>query len=112
NRQNDILTLRKAAAGDLWLHTKEIPGTHVILRLNSNDTDINRVPDQSLTEAGLLAAYYSKAREGGKVAVDYTFKNEVKKPRGARPGMVIYDNYWTINVDLSSPDLTALLNQL
>jgi len=111
NRQNDQLTLRKAAEGDLWLHTKEIPGTHVILRLPNSDQDINRVPDQSLTEAALLAAYFSKAREGGKVGVDYTFKSQVKKPRGARPGMVIYDNYWTINVDLTSPQLTTLLSQ-
>jgi len=110
NRQNDLLTLRKAAAEDLWLHTKEIPGTHVILRLNSGDGDINHVPDQSLTEAALLAAHYSKARESGKVAVDYTFKSQVKKPRGARPGMVIYENYWTINVDLDNPLLTTLLS--
>jgi predicted ribosome quality control (RQC) complex YloA/Tae2 family protein len=57
------------------------------------------VPDQTLEEAAILAAYYSSAREDSKVPVDYTFRYQVKKPPGAKPGMVIYDHYWTLLAD-------------
>lgn len=96
NRQNDILTLKQARGHDLWLHAKDIPGTHVIVRLPPYVTTIHDVPDQSLEEAANLAAYFSKAQESSKVPVDYTLRANVRKPGGARPGMVIYDNYWTI----------------
>jgi predicted ribosome quality control (RQC) complex YloA/Tae2 family protein len=99
NRQNDILTLKQARGHDLWLHAKDIPGTHVIVKLPPSLTSINDVPDKSLEEAANLAAYFSKAQESGKVPVDYTFRANVRKPGGARPGMVIYDNYWTIMAD-------------
>lgn len=111
NRQNDLLTTKKSSPGDLWLHAKDIPGTHVIVRLPETGYDINKIPDRTLTEAALLAAYYSRAREGGKVDVDYTFRRQVKKPKGARPGMVVYDGYWTITVDLRDPSLDRLLAQ-
>ena len=101
NRQNDVLTLKQARGHDLWLHAKDIPGTHVIIKLPPSLASINDVPDQSLEEAANLAAYFSKAQESSKVPVDYTFRANVRKPGGARPGMVIYDNYWTI---LASPD--------
>jgi len=87
NRQNDILTLKQARGHDLWLHAKDIPGTHVIVKLPPYVTSIHDVPDQSLEEAANLAAYFSKAQES---------RANVRKPGGARPGMVIYDNYWTI----------------
>jgi predicted ribosome quality control (RQC) complex YloA/Tae2 family protein len=96
NYQNDILTLKESSKNDLWLHTKEIPGTHVIVRLPRGTNDINQVPDATLEEAAALAAYFSKANQSDKVEVDYTFRFNVRKPSGARPGMVIYDNYWTI----------------
>jgi predicted ribosome quality control (RQC) complex YloA/Tae2 family protein len=96
NRQNDILTLKQARGHDLWLHAKDIPGTHVIVKLPPSLTSIHDVPDQTLEEAANLAAYFSKAQESSKVPVDYTFRANVRKPGGARPGMVIYDNYWTI----------------
>lgn len=99
NRQNDLLSLKQAERGDLWLHTKEVPGTHVILKLPPSIQSIHDVPDRSLEEASCLAALYSKAFQSDKVAVDYTFRSNVKKPAGARPGMVIYDNYWTIMVN-------------
>ncbi len=99
NRQNDHLSLKQAERGDLWLHTKEVPGTHVILKLPPHVHSIHDVPDRSLEEAACLAALYSKASQSDKVAVDYTFRSNVKKPAGARPGMVIYDNYWTIMVN-------------
>jgi len=96
NRQNDWLTLREAEHHDLWLHTKEVPGTHVIIKLPAHFKSIHEVPDQTLIEAATLAAYFSKASQSNKVAVDYTFSQNVKKPNAAKPGMVIYENYWTI----------------
>lgn len=111
NRQNDWLTLRIAKREDLWLHTKEIPGTHVIINLPAAMKSIDDVPDRTLQEAAGLAAYFSKAREAMKVPVDYTFRQNVKKPSGAKPGMVIYDNYWTINVNPQDPEILGLLEQ-
>ncbi|MGE5397582.1 MAG: NFACT RNA binding domain-containing protein, partial [Chitinophagales bacterium] len=109
NRQNDLLTLKKAGKNDLWLHVQGFAGTHVILSLPSQMESVEDIPDRSLEDAAMLAAYYSKAKEAEKVAIDYTFRYNVKKPRGARPGMVIYDNYWTINVNPSDPRLKELL---
>jgi len=109
NRQNDWLTLREAERNDLWLHTKDVPGTHVIIKLPAHIKSIHDVPDQTLVEAASLAAYYSKASQSNKVAVDYTFCQNVKKPNAAKPGMVIYDNYWTIMANPCSELLTRLL---
>ena len=96
NRQNDNLTLKQARGNDLWLHAQAIPGTHVIVKLPSTCSSISQVPDRTLEEAANLAAYFSKAQNSSKVAVDYTFRAHVRKPSGAKPGMVIYDNYWTV----------------
>ena len=93
NRQNDQLTLKDADYRDLWLHTQKIHGSHVILRTGGQEVD-----DDTLVEAAKIAAYYSQARESGNVPVDYTQVKHVKKPAGARPGMVIYQTYQTINV--------------
>ena len=90
NRQNDELTLRTAAKTDLWLHVKGIPGSHVIIVCDGQTP-----PDCTVTEAMTLAAYYSRARDGQGVEVDCTQVRNVKKPNGARPGMVIYDRYRT-----------------
>ncbi|MDD3363774.1 MAG: NFACT RNA binding domain-containing protein [Syntrophomonas sp.] len=110
NHQNDRLTLRESDRNDLWLHTKNIPGTHVIISLPPTIKLIDQVPDQTLEEAATLAAFYSKASSSPKVEVDYTFRFNVKKPGGARPGMVIYDNYWTIVVKPNSEILQKLLD--
>lgn len=109
NRQNDQLTLKTAARHDLWLHTRQIPGAHVIIRLPRTVTSIEEVPQNSLEEAALLAAYFSKARQDHKVPVDYTFRNNVRKPSGAKPGMVIYENYWTLYTDPDTKRLEAIL---
>ena len=92
NRQNDELT-RSADHRDVWLHTQKIHGSHVILCSGGAE-----VPAQDLEEAAVLAAYYSQARESGSVPVDYTAVKNVKKPAGARPGMVIYTTYRTLYV--------------
>ncbi|MGI6586667.1 MAG: fibronectin/fibrinogen-binding protein [Gracilibacteraceae bacterium] len=93
NVQNDYLTLKLAVNQDIWLHTKDIPGSHVLIKTKGKDVD-----DTTLKEAANLAAYYSKGRMSSKVPVDYTIKKNVKKPNGAKPGMVIYENYNTIYI--------------
>ncbi|NLA58268.1 MAG: fibronectin/fibrinogen-binding protein [Firmicutes bacterium] len=93
NRQNDYLTFRIANPDDMWLHVKDIPGSHVVIRSRGTEP-----PAATLKEAALLAAHYSKSRAGHNVAVDYTARKHVRKPRGAKPGMVIYDHYRTIFV--------------
>lgn len=93
NRQNDKLTLKDADFRDLWLHTQKIHGAHVILCTGGAEP-----PAEDLREAAMIAAYYSQARESGSVPVDYTPVRQVKKPAGARPGMVIYGTYHTLYV--------------
>lgn len=99
NIQNDYLTLKFANKNDIWLHTKNIPGSHVII---SNNGDI---PESTLEEAANLAAYYSKGKNSTKVAVDYTIVKNVKKPSGAKPGMVIYSTNQTIYIDPIAPNI-------
>ena len=103
NRQNDELTTKLAAKADIWLHVQKIPGSHVIIETNGRTP-----PDRTVTEAMQLAAYYSQARDGQNVPVDYTPVKFVKKPAGAKPGMVIYTTYQTAVV---TPD-AALCERL
>jgi predicted ribosome quality control (RQC) complex YloA/Tae2 family protein len=94
NKENDLLTLKTANKKDLWFHTKDIPGSHVILSTEG------RIPsDEAIRQAASLAAYYSKARHSSNVPVDYTQVRYVKKPSGAKPGMVIYINQRTLYVN-------------
>jgi predicted ribosome quality control (RQC) complex YloA/Tae2 family protein len=99
NAQNDDLTLRFAAKSDMWLHTKNIPGSHVIARIP------DPIPDKTLLEAAALAAWFSKAKNATRVEVDYARVKHVRKPSGAKPGMVIYVNYNTVIVDPKNPEL-------
>lgn len=94
NTQNDYLTLKLANASDLWFHTKDIHGSHTVIKLGID----KEVPKNTVIEAAQLAAYYSKGRESSQVPVDYTTIKNVKKPNGAKPGMVIYDSYNTVYV--------------
>ena len=103
NRQNDRLTAKDAEKWDLWLHTQKIHGSHVILCTGGVEPD-----EQSLLEAASLAAYFSKAQDSTKVPVDYTPVKFVKKPAGAKPGMVVYT---TCNTLLADPD-AALVKKL
>ncbi|HHV44630.1 MAG TPA: fibronectin/fibrinogen-binding protein [Firmicutes bacterium] len=104
NRENDQLTLRLARPHDLWFHTKQIPGSHVVVRMERKVGDLADVPEQLVRCAAQIAAYFSKARHGQNVPVDYTFIKYVRKPSGARPGFVIYDHYRTIQVDPKLPE--------
>ncbi len=93
NTQNDRLTLKLSSPNDTWLHTKDIPGSHVIIRAKQQD-----ISEKTLYEAAVLAAYYSKGKFSSNVPIDYTERKNVKKPSGAKPGMVIYVNNSTIYV--------------
>ena len=94
NLQNDRLTLKTAKGDDLWFHTKDIPGAHVIVFANGK-----AVPDSTILEAAQIAAANSKARGATRIPVDYTKVRFVKKPSGAKPGMVIFTNNKTLLVD-------------
>ncbi|MCI6966687.1 NFACT family protein [bacterium] len=102
NRQNDALTLRFAEGNDIWLHTKNIPGSHVIIKCEGE------LSEQTLFEAAMLAAYYSRARGSENVPVDYTPRKYVKKPAGAKPGMVIYTTNRTAYVTPDEASIKAL----
>ena len=86
NSQNEQLTFKQASDYDLWFHAQEIPGSHVLLRLNAGDAP----SDESLQIAANIAAYYSRARQSDQVPVVYTQPQNVFKPKGALPGMVLY----------------------
>ncbi|TWI55101.1 Rqc2 family fibronectin-binding protein [Halalkalibacter nanhaiisediminis] len=91
NKQNDYVTNKFARQDEIWLHTKDIPGSHVVIRSTEPD-------EQTLLEAATVAAYFSKARQSSSVPVDYTKVRHVKKPNGSKPGFVIYDQQTTIFV--------------
>lgn len=93
NKQNDHLTLKVANSDDIWMHTKNIPGSHVIIKTNGNN-----VPDETILEGAMLAAFFSKGKMSSQVPVDYTKKKNIKKPNGAKPGMVIYETNSTVYV--------------
>lgn len=103
NRQNDKLTFGTAFPDDIWLHTKDIHGSHVIIRRSGP------VPDQTLFDAAMLAAYYSKARGSSNVPVDFTEVKHVKKPSGAKPGMVIYTHQRTVCVTPDQEHIKKLM---
>ncbi len=99
NKQNEYLTNKLSKRDDIWFHTKDIPGSHVVIR-NSNPTE------KTLEEAAMLAAYYSKAKNSSRVPVDYTQIRHVKKPKGSKPGFVTYDHQTTLYV---TPDEDIVL---
>lgn len=100
NRQNDLVTFKQAQPDDLWLHTKDIPGSHVILKCGSREP-----APEAIAAAASLAAFFSKAKASATVPVDYTRRRHVKKPAGAKPGFVIYDHQKTVYV---TPDEKAV----
>lgn len=98
NKENDILTFKTAGNKDLWLHTKDIPGSHVIVQSGGTELD-----EEAVWEAAAIAAYHSKARTSENVPVDYVQIKYVKKPAGAKPGMVIFTNNRTVYVNPAVP---------
>ena len=106
NAQNDQLTLKKADKRDIWFHAQKLHGSHVILCTDGGAPD-----ERSLTEAAALAAYYSQAREGSNVPVDFAPVKHVKKPAGARPGFVVYETYRTVYVTPEQGRLPTLVKK-
>ncbi|WDL97422.1 Rqc2 family fibronectin-binding protein [Alicyclobacillus sp. ALC3] len=107
NAQNDRLTFRRSQSEDIWLHVKDAPGSHVVISTNGQP-----VPDSTLHEAALLAAYFSKARDSANVPVDCTQVKHVWKPSGGRPGLALYDHYKTLFVSPDRSQLGVLLQKL
>lgn len=99
NLENDNLTFKVADPDDLWFHARGVPGAHVILRL-----DRQTPPERTIRQAAAVAAYFSQARGSGQVAVDYTPRRHVRKPRGAKPGVVVYEQERTIHVAPTAPE--------
>ena len=103
NLQNDILTLKTAFKTDIWFHTQKIHGSHVILVVDGREPT-----NQAMTEAAMIAAYHSKARTSSMVPVDFTPVRQVKKPAGAKPGMVIYHVYQTAYITPNETQIEKL----
>ena len=102
NIENDWLTMKFASKTDVWMHTKDIPGSHVIVRLEDG-RNVNDLPAALIYEAASIAAYHSKAGSGDNVPVDYVPVRYVKKPNGAKPGMVIFTHNQTVYVKPQLP---------
>lgn len=102
NMENDYLTLKFANKHDIWMHTKEIPGSHVIIR------NTEKITEETLIEGANLAAYYSKGKFSSNVPIDYTEVKNVKKPNGAKPGMVIYSTNQTLYITPVEPTLKQI----
>lgn len=101
NFQNDELTFKVANTGDWWFHANDIPGSHVIVKKEQAE----ELPDATFEEAARLAAYYSSGRTDSKVEIDYTTRGNLKKPKGAKPGFVIYHTNYSI---IAVPDITGI----
>lgn len=103
NRQNDYLTMKFAHKEDTWLHVQNMPGSHVLIKSEGKE-----IPSTTLEDAANLAAYFSKGKNSNHVAVDYTQRKYVRKPKNAKTGMVIYENFKTIIIDPSNQKIQEL----
>jgi predicted ribosome quality control (RQC) complex YloA/Tae2 family protein len=101
NFQNEELTFKFATGNDWWFHAKGVPGSHVIVKTEGADD----MPDATFEEAGRLAAYYSQSRENEKVEIDYIQKKHIKKPKGGKPGFVVYYTNYSLMID---PDISRI----
>ena len=101
NFQNEELTFKFATGNDWWFHAKGVPGSHVIVKTEGADD----MPDATFEEAGRLAAYYSQSRDNEKVEIDYIQKKHIKKPKGGKPGFVVYYTNYSLMID---PDISKI----
>lgn len=106
NTENDYLTFKFANSKDLWLHVKGIPGSHVIVR--KKDRHLEFIPDKTISEAAMIAVWHSKARKSGKTAVDYSEVRNIKKPKGAKPGMVNYFDYFSAYAAVDEQNIDSM----
>ncbi len=104
NLQNDELTFKFANGNDMWFHAKQMPGSHVIVKLEGE----KELPDKTYEEAARLAAYYSAGKSAPKVEVDYTKRSNLKKPPAAKPGFVIYHTNYSMNIEPSIEEIKEL----
>ncbi len=102
NKENDLLTFKMAGPKDYWFHTKDIPGSHIILF-----TEGKELTETAIFDAAAAAAYHSKGKSSENVPVDYTQVRYVKKPAGAKPGMVIFTHNRTVYVTPRLPGVDA-----
>ncbi len=107
NKQNDKLTLKEARPDDIWFHTKDFPGSHVILV--TEGTPLDDIPIRTVEEAAMIAAYNSRARSAALVPVQYIQARQVRKPGGAKPGMVIFDHYFVLYITPDEEKVNAML---
>lgn len=105
NLQNDFLTFKLASGNDTWLHAKNIQGSHIIIK---NKGSKQSLPLETLIQAANLAAYFSKAKKDNKVLVDYTLKKHLKKPKNAKPGMVIYSQEKSLWIKIDSEEIRSM----
>lgn len=106
NIMNDRLTLKTAKNYDMWFHTQDCPGSHVICESSGRD-----ITESAIHDCAVIAAYYSSARESSNVAVDYTLVKNIKKPNGAKPGFVIYNTYKTEYATPVREEVEAMSNE-
>ncbi len=109
NTQNDELTFKFSERTDLWLHVKDMPGSHVIISLGNVQGTEDDIPDTALLEAANLAVLNSAAKDSTLVAVDYTFRRNIKKPSGSKPGFVVYETNYTLYI---TPDKEKIPQQI
>jgi predicted ribosome quality control (RQC) complex YloA/Tae2 family protein len=105
NRQNDYLNMKVAKAGDLWFHAQNIPSAHVVVR----NPDKRNVPDEVVQAAAKICLWHSRAKPAGRAAIDYTLRQNVWKPKGAKPGMMLYEQYQTVFTTVDEDEMQALL---
>ncbi len=109
NKQNDKLTLKQARPDDIWFHTQGFPGSHVILE--THGTPMNDIPDRTIEEAAMIAAYNSRARSAALVPVQYIEARQVRKPVAAKPGMVIFDHYFVLYITPDEEKVESMLDK-
>lgn len=101
NYQNEAITFALANGNDMWFHAKQMPGSHVIVKVDAS----NMIPDSTYEEAARLAAYYSSGKQAPKVEIDYTMRKNLKKPPKAKPGYVIYHTNYSMTIE---PDIHGI----
>lgn len=104
NLQNEQVTHKLAHKNDIWFHVKDAAGSHIIL-VNPNGLALDEIPDGVIEQAAGIAAFFSKNKYGSKVAVDYTYRKNVKKHPTNKPGLVQYENYYTVYIEPQSPQI-------
>jgi predicted ribosome quality control (RQC) complex YloA/Tae2 family protein len=104
NRQNDYLNMKIAKGGDLWFHAQNIPSAHVVIR----NPDKREIPEEVIETAAKLCLWNSRAKEAGRAAIDFTLRQNIWKPKGAKPGMMLYEQYQTLFVTVSEEEIRRL----